>query len=205
MSIPHVGYSQTKEELMGKNNLKDTAKWAVINNQYVLRDVCNAFIKMYDAAKKDGVNLVVVSGYRSYDRQKQIWDRKWNAANLRGATDKQKVLKILEYSSIPGTSRHHWGTDIDINSVESAYFDQPAGKKVYKWLEANARKFGFFQPYTAGRSKGYSEEKWHWSYAPLSHGYLKKYLLLVDNDLILKGVRCSHIHDIQIIENWVKL
>ena len=72
---------------------------------------------------------------------------------------------------MPGTSRHHWGTDIDLNSMDPKYFETDAGKKIYDWLCANAANFGFGQPYCAKgdlRKTGYEEEKWHWSYLPIS-------------------------------------
>lgn len=71
---------------------------------------------------------------------------------------------------MPTTSRHHWGTDTDINSVDPEYFDVEPGLSEYKWLRANAYKFGFCQPYNAKniRPIGYNEEKWHWSFMPIS-------------------------------------
>ncbi len=75
---------------------------------------------------------------------------------------------ILLYSSMPGTSRHHWGTDFDINELKNSYYDKGDGKIVYTWLKQHAHKYGFCQPYTKGRKKGYEEEKWHWSYIPVA-------------------------------------
>ncbi len=84
---------------------------------------------------------------------------------------KTRALKILLYSSMPGTSRHHWGTDIDLNSFVNSYFEKGEGAKIYDWLTANAASYGFCQPYTEkGESRpfGYEEERWHWSYLPLA-------------------------------------
>jgi LAS superfamily LD-carboxypeptidase LdcB len=69
-----------------------------------------AFEKMRKAAKKEGVVLEIVSGYRSYDRQKAIWNRKYKANETAGLSPEQNIKKIIEYSTLPGTSRHHWGT-----------------------------------------------------------------------------------------------
>jgi len=80
---------------------------------------------------------------------------------------------------MPGTSRHHWGTDVDINSVDRAYFESPLGRKVYAWLAANAGDYGFCQTYTpkgADRPRGHEEEPWHWSYCPVAKNYLKQYV-----------------------------
>ena len=60
--------------------------------------------------------------------------------------DSLKAAKtILLYSSMPTTSRHHWGTDMDINSLENSYFASGQGLKEYTWLKKNAAKFGFCQ------------------------------------------------------------
>ena len=82
----------------------------------------------------------------------------------------------MRYSSMPGTSRHHWGTDLDFISVEPEDWTHGEGLRIYNWLCLNAHKFGFFQPYTADPARtGYAEERWHWSYAPLSKPYLEAY------------------------------
>ncbi len=144
---------------------------------YLHRETYKAFLSMYEAAKADGVNLKILSATRNFNQQKVIWEDKWtgrrlvdNKVNLAQsmADPVERALKILEYSSMPGTSRHHWGTDIDLNNLNNAYFEKGEGAKVYAWLQEHAPEYGFCQPYTAGRTQGYQEEKWHWSYSPLS-------------------------------------
>ncbi|MHC4520335.1 MAG: D-alanyl-D-alanine carboxypeptidase family protein, partial [Planctomycetota bacterium] len=74
---------------------------------------------------------------------------------------------------------------IDINSVNNAYFKSPTGRKVYRWLAAHAKDFGFCQTYTAkgnDRPHGYEEEPWHWSYCPLAESYLQQYAQTVTYD-----------------------
>ncbi|MBK7429128.1 MAG: M15 family metallopeptidase [Saprospiraceae bacterium] len=139
---------------------------------------------MHAEAQKSGVNLTIVSATRNNDYQKGIWEKKWNtkaAAYKVPLTQENKVAiakDILKFSSMPGTSRHHWGTDIDLNDLEPEYFQKGPGKKVYDWLNKNAAEYGFCQTYTSkswGR-QGYEEESWHWSYMPLSDNYLKEYI-----------------------------
>jgi LAS superfamily LD-carboxypeptidase LdcB len=143
---------------------------------YLRQDCLAAFSKMANAATKDGVHLTVVSGFRSFEDQKSIWDNKYLNLFAKHYPDPlERVKKILEYSAMPGSSRHHWGTDFDLNSVDPAYFETEAGKKIYAWLVKNASTYGFVQPYTKGRSRGYHEEKWHWSYAPVSKSLLKSF------------------------------
>jgi len=134
---------------------------------------------MYNAAKADGIDLVVRSATRNFSYQRGIWERKWSGKTklsdgVNAATDitvdRDRAVKIMNYSAMPGASRHHWGTDIDLNSFNNSYFESGTGLKVYKWLEQNAHKYGYCRPYTPknnGRT-GYEEEKWHWSYTPLS-------------------------------------
>jgi hypothetical protein len=154
--------------------------------QYGHRQAVEAFIRMADAAKRDGLSLRVVSGFRSFADQKRIWEDKWTGRTLvNGARldrtipdPTMRALKILEYSSMPTTSRHHWGTDFDINSTSPATFNSGAGARVYQWLSAHAAEYGFCQPYSARgaeRPNGYNEEKWHWSFKAIASANLARW------------------------------
>jgi len=158
------------------------------NPRYLLKEVALAYEKMAEAARKDGIPLYIVSGFRSFARQKQIWDGKFNGARLVEGKNLQKeypqspgkrIQQILRYSAVPGTSRHHWGTDFDLNSVEPEYFETAEGLAVFNWLEENAARFGFFRPYNEGRSRGYQPEKWHWTYQPMSSQVLAEFQELI--------------------------
>lgn len=152
---------------------------------YLRKETYDAFVKMREAAKRDGVDLVIISAARNFDSQKRIWENKWdgrtlvegrNLTTIKDSTDRARL--ILLYSSMPATSRHHWGTDMDLNSLENSFFESGEGLKIYQWLVAHAAEYGFCQPYTSkqdGRT-GYEEEKWHWSYLPLSAPLLKQYI-----------------------------
>ena len=147
---------------------------------YLRKDTWQAFKKMADAAKKDGVKLIIRSATRNFNRQKQIWEGKWlghrkieNGKNAAKAypNPKERALKILEYSSMPSTSRHHWGTDVDLNNFTNEYFESGEGKKIYDWLSQHGADYGFCQPYSPkgkDRPDGYNEERWHWSYMPVA-------------------------------------
>lgn len=169
---------------------------------YLQKQTHDAFEKMAAAAKKDGIRLVIISATRSFDRQKQIWERKW-AALPSQLSDVDKAKKILTYSAMPSSSRHHWGTDIDLNDLNNAFFEQGQGQKVYMWLVKNAAQYGFGQPYTAGRPHGYYEEKWHWSYLPLAQKYTEwAKNNLKDSDITgFKGAHTAG--DIHIIKHYV--
>ena len=147
---------------------------------YLRKDAYTAFQAMHAAAAKEGVKLVIISATRNFDRQKSIWEAKWNGNRLLEGREKapeaypvpkDRALAILRWSSMPGTSRHHWGTDMDINQLTNSYFEKGEGLKVYEWLTTHAHEFGFCQPYSpkgAERPDGYNEEKWHWSYEPIA-------------------------------------
>lgn len=147
------------------------------DGMYLRNEVLESFRQMAESASTAGVQLKIISASRNFNHQKRIWEAKWNGDRLvNGANLKQSIADpaerarvILKYSSMPGTSRHHWGTDIDINALNSSYFKNGKGKKEYEWLLANAGKFGFCQVYSAknaGRPNGYEQEEWHWSYLP---------------------------------------
>lgn len=162
------------------------SEMATKDGMYIRTEALEAFSRMRKEAQKDGITLTIVSATRNFDDQKRIWESKWNGSrkvngqNLSVSMPDQseRAREILKYSSMPGTSRHHWGTDIDINSVNPSYFETGKGKTEYEWLRDNAHRFGFCQTYTskdADRPVGYDEEKWHWSYLPISIPMLRYY------------------------------
>lgn len=174
---------------------------------YLQKEVYSQFLKMREAAAKDGIQLIIRSATRNFDAQKRIWERKWQALEAKGRSDeKEMALEILQYSSMPGTSRHHWGTDMDLNSVDNQWFGSPEGQKLYKWLVEHAGKFGFCQPYTAkgtNRPDGYEEEKWHWSYLPLSKIYVKAAEIHLNDDLISGFKGSNTARDIGVVRKYV--
>ena len=194
---------QQKIYLMGKFNPSEREDFILIpnkyttveNKMYLRKETLDAFLKMQAAADKDEIDLKIASATRNFDYQKSIWNNKWNGVTLVDGKNLSKSIpdglnrfkKILEYSAVPGTSRHHWGTDIDINDANGEYFKTEKGKKVYEWLVINAPSFGFCQPYNlkgAERGTGYNEEKWHWSYLPLSKTFTEEYKnLIIDTDI----------------------
>ena len=181
---------------------------------YMRKEAYIGLIKMYKAALKDGVQLKVLSALRTFYHQKYIWDNKWignrsvEGRNL-ALTEKNltgRAMIILKYSSMPGTSRHHWGTDVDFNALDNAYFEHGEGKIVYDWLVKNAARFGFAQTYTKKdhqRPRGYSEEKWHWSYLPMARNFLYQYSTKINYGL-LTGFEGSEVAPrLRVIPNYV--
>lgn len=201
---------QSKNFLMGKYDytqdasfIKASTQWAR-DHVYLQKETYAAFLSMRQAALKVGINLHIISGTRSFNDQRAKWESKWFANEFAAIKNpQQKVFKLLRWWSMPGTSRHHWGTDIDLNNMKPAYYDTPAGQKLYQWLVNNAPKFGFQQPFCANRESGYQEEKWHWSYVPLSKVFLKAYVKQVNASDIngFKGAEVAG--EMDIIKKWV--
>ncbi len=162
----------------------------LIGVQYKLvKEAAVAFEKMKQAAAQDSVIIQAVSSYRSFDRQLAIWNRKFTKNEILGLTPEQNIKKITQYSTIPGTSRHHWGTDIDLIAAEPkvegdillAHLFENKGPYVplKKWMDEHANLFGFHLVYTKeDKRKGFQYEPWHYSYLPTSKKYLEWYLNL---------------------------
>ena len=198
--------------LMGRFNpakhpafVKVPSLYANRSGYYLRIEAFEAFKKMYEAARKDGVKLIIRSATRNFDYQKRIWERKWRAQK-KSRSPKNKALKILQLSSMPSTSRHHWGTEVDLNSFSNSWFEHDQGLKLFRWMNNNAAKYGFYRPYTKKdntRPNGYNEEKWHWSYTPLSIPMTRDAKRVL-NDSKIKGFSGSGTAvDIGVVKNYI--
>lgn len=183
----------TVEELMGKAQIELFGEG--INLRKAAHD---AFLEMKKAAFSDGYDIKIVSSYRDFYRQEGIWERKYLSYTEDERLSPLKAIdKIIEYSTIPGTSRHHWGTDIDIiDGYPKASGDVLVPEKFESggpyeglklWLDENSEKFGFYLVYTKDpRRRGFKYEPWHYSYAPLSIPMLTAYRKLNVMKLLLQ-------------------
>ena len=147
----------------------------------------DAFNKMQSDALKEGISIQIVSAYRNFKRQQYIFLKKYNKYKQKGLSEKQTLAKITEYSTIPGTSRHHWGTDIDIVQqltkmprnllVEKNYSNEGDFCPMKQWMDQNAYKYGFYLVYTENKNRtGFKHEPWHYSYAPISKKILQQFI-----------------------------
>ena len=185
------------------------------SGRYMHTEAYQAFIKMHAKAKTEGIDLKIKSAARNFDYQKGIWERKWNGATLlEGQINavniypkaKDRAEAILKYSSMPGSSRHHWGTDIDINAFTNSYFEKGQGAKEYVWLQENAASFGFCQPYTpkgTSRPNGYEEEKWHWSYLPIANHCMQVAKTKLKNSMLTNFEGSDQAITIDILNNYI--
>jgi LAS superfamily LD-carboxypeptidase LdcB len=150
------------------------------------KETAEALIRMKAEALKSNINIEVVSAYRSFQRQKEIFEGKYVKFTSEGLSPIQAIEKIIEYSTIPGTSRHHWGTDLDLIDgnaprpesvlVASNFLGTGPFCKMKEWMDEHAESFGFYEVYTNDANrKGFKYEPWHFSYAPVSKPMLQAY------------------------------
>lgn len=169
------------EELMGKEPIQLFGK--DIN---LRKEAHDAFLEMKKAAYSDGIDLKIVSSFRDFSRQEGIFERKYITYTDEGMEPMAAIEKIIEYSTIPGTSRHHWGTDADIidgyRTVEGDVLDpEKYGNggpyEDFKlWMDENSETYGYYLVYTDDpKRRGFKYEPWHYSYAPLSIPMLEAY------------------------------
>ena len=203
----------TAEFLTGKNNYYTDTNFIEIpehmayrKQMFLLKETYSAYNKMYLAAKKDGINLKIISASRTFVEQSWIWEDKWKTNKSKFATDNALSSYIMQYSAMPGTSRHHWGTEVDLNSTSASYFASGTGLKVYNWLVKNAATYGFCQSYNAKgteRDTGYNEEMWHWSYFSLANRFLEGHKKKVDYTHITGFSGDFTAKSLEVIDNYV--
>jgi LAS superfamily LD-carboxypeptidase LdcB len=156
----------------------------------VHRDAAEAFLAMRAAAARVGIDLEAASAFRDFERQRQLWNAKFRGErplldaqgrplDVTRLEEPQRIEAILLWTALPGASRHHWGTDLDVidrAAVPTGYEVQLAADeyapgamfgRLGAWLEANMRHFGFFRPYASGKG-GVRPEPWHLSFAPVA-------------------------------------
>lgn len=193
----------------------------------VHREVVGPFRRLRDDAREAGFDLRILSGFRSFEHQLSIWNGK--AAGERPVLDSSSrpldvaslsehelVFAILRWSALPGASRHHWGTDLDVYD-EAA---RPEGYEVellseevepggmfgplHAWLDeriAGDEAEGFFRPYDRDRG-GVAPERWHLSWAPVAGAWMRQVsatalrTTLADTDIALKATVLSHLEEI---------
>ena len=179
--VPGLALSKEKEfeygilELMGKVDIELHGEGINLR-----KEAHDAFLEMKKAAYSDGIDIKIVSSYRSFEKQRAIWERKYiRYTEDEGMEPIRAIDKIIEYSTVPGTSRHHWGTDIDVIDgypkvegdvlVPDKFENGGPFENFKKWMDENSEKFNFYLVYTdVEKRRGFKYEPWHYSYAPLS-------------------------------------
>ncbi|MCL6587100.1 MAG: D-alanyl-D-alanine carboxypeptidase family protein [Anoxybacillus sp.] len=130
-----------------------------VEKRYMRLEAARALEQLFAAAQKEGISLIAVSGYRSYDRQKELFDEEVKK------NGKEKAIHAVAY---PGQSEHQTGLAIDISSqsikanLTAAFGETNEGK----WVAAHAHEYGFIIRYPKGKEAitGYQYEPWHIRY-----------------------------------------
>lgn len=137
-------------------NLVDVEPNIVGRMQQLTPAAATAWAAMKSAAAEDGIELLIVSGYRSIDYQAELFRKKLAA----GITIKQ----ILAVNAAPGFSQHHTGRAIDIATPGARPLTEEFdATSAFAWLAAHGARFGFRLPYDRGNRYGFCYEPWHWS------------------------------------------
>lgn len=189
--------------LLGKNDLKEILRSGLLPEAFI------KFKQMQNDAKKEGIEIEIVSGYRSYEKQKSIWNNKYNKNFERRIFGIKNINRIIQYSTLPGTSRHHWGTDIDIIDkrfipkgdllIEKNYTENGIYSELFSWMKKNSNKYGFYLVYDdSPERKGFKFEPWHYSYKPLSVTFLQRF---IDGNLLFKITQDSSLLGREFINN----
>ncbi len=183
--------------------------WEIEPGRSLQPTVAVAYQAMQQAAAADGIALRIASGWRDFSRQqaivlaklngiRPIFDARQQIVPIAGLTLAEKIHAILLYSALPGASRHHWGTDLDVWDCAAVPLDYPlqltaaeysAGgpfSRLSAWLTDRASEFGFFRPYQTFRG-GVAVEPWHLSYQPLAGPYLQQFSLPMLEAAILQS------------------
>ena len=123
------------------------------------RDAADGWRSLHTAARRDGIELLLLSGFRSIERQTEIIRRKL----ARG----QSIESILEVNAAPGYSEHHSGRAVDLATPEHPGLEESfAQTNAFTWLSARAAEFGFTLSYPHHNRHGLRFEPWHWCWQP---------------------------------------
>lgn len=142
------------------------------------------------AAKNAGFDLEIASAYRGFERQSFIWNNKFsgkrpilnadnNPIDITDLTEIELIKAIMLFSAMPGASRHHFGSDLDVYATNLLGSEQTLQLEPWEyeidgpfyelsiWLTENLSKFGFYQPYKEFKG-GVAREPWHISHIKCS-------------------------------------
>lgn len=126
-------------------------------DQNMLPRAAEAWRAMALSAKRDGIEIQPVSAFRSVDYQAGLVRRKLNAG--------QSIDAILAVSAAPGYSEHHSGRAIDVTTPGCEVLEEPFEiTEAFRWLQANAGRFGFTLSYPRDNPHGVAYEPWHWAF-----------------------------------------
>ena len=215
--------------------LSGRTEWhlAEFDGRQIHRDLVAPLAQLVADASRAGFDLAVASAFRSFERQCLIWNDKatgkrpvladnGSSLDVTQLSSEQLLFAILRWSALPGASRHHWGTDIDVydrRALPPGYqvrltLDETVGSGIFAGLHAWLDEYlvnaetGFFRPYRRLLG-GVAPEPWHLSYAPqakefqsaLEPGALRD--LISESNIALKAQILKHFDEIYARFVWV--
>lgn len=122
---------------------------------------------MMDDARADGIDIGIISAWRSYNTQKILFDDKVKRLMSSGYSKEAAEKEAATCIALPGTSEHHTGLAVDFN-VTSQSFEN---SKTFKWLKENAENYGFIMRYPSDKmdiTGGIIYEPWHWRFVGIN-------------------------------------
>ena len=148
-------YNYLEKNYEPKDIIEISSRYAYAENE-APKEILEHYIEMFDAAEKEGMDLIISSAYRSYDEQDETYEY---YKKIKG--DEQ----IKKYAARPGYSEHQTGLAFDILTTDTLTDDFDKTKE-FEWLQKNAYKYGFILRYPKGKEKltGYDYESWHYRY-----------------------------------------
>lgn len=179
--------------------------------QWLAPAAATAFQQMAAAARDSGIELAIASSWRDFARQAQIvaaklagqrvlYDLAGVALDSSQLTASELLDAVLLYSALPGASRHHWGTDLDVYDKAAVPADYQLQLQIAEysadgpfyrlsdWLATHAATFGFFRPYRVYQ-QGVAPEPWHLSYRPLANACLAA----LSPALLAEAITCAEL------------
>jgi LAS superfamily LD-carboxypeptidase LdcB len=187
--------------------------------------VVEPFTALAQSASREGIDLRIASGQRGFERQLSIWNRKASGQlrvfgndglpiDLAQLTELEQVFAIMRWSALPGASRHHWGTDLDVFDAQDLPDDyqllltveesRVMFGRLHTWLDEQIEQntaMGFIRPYQQDRG-GVAQEPWHLSYAPLAEVFQRAFSIdqlasiLAESDIALKAAILANLEEI---------
>ena len=140
---------------------------AEVENFQVDKRIVEPLQKMLAAGRKEGIDMMICSAYRSWEKQTTLFNNKMKKQMKTGKTYAEALAATAEWVAIPGTSEHQLGLALDIVSTDYQKLDEgQADTPVAKWLAKHAHEYGFILRYPKGKKDetAIQYEPWHYRY-----------------------------------------
>ncbi len=210
-----INPNQYERLLLGLDNHFLT-EFHFVNDTFKLHQkILQPLSQLLNAAESDGLSIKIVSAWRSLEYQTHIWNSKWcgekSVLDHTGkpidikqlSNEEDKIRSLCHWSAVPATSRHHWGTELDIFLEEpikkgyqiqltpEEFSDEGPCAALNQWLDNHLENFDFFRPYSQALG-GVSVEPWHISYYPLSQSMPEELFDIQKKKQLISETLLSH-------------